>query len=43
MSTAPGTYSFLPWLRQGLANEISSADGDVTDRCGGRVCGAAKG
>lgn len=27
MSTL-GTYSFLPWLRQGLANEIASTDGD---------------
>jgi hypothetical protein len=24
----PGTYSFLPWLRQGLANQIQAADGD---------------
>ena len=22
------TYSFLPWLRQGIANTITSADGD---------------
>jgi hypothetical protein len=29
MSTNPvATYSFLPWLRQGVANTISSADGD---------------
>jgi len=28
VSVSPGTYSFLPWLRQGLANEIASADGD---------------
>jgi hypothetical protein len=29
MSTSPiATYSFLPWLRQGIANQISSADGD---------------
>ncbi len=27
MSTL-GTYSFLPWLRQGLANQIASADND---------------
>jgi hypothetical protein len=24
------TYSFLPWLRQGVANTITSADGDTT-------------
>ncbi|MDQ6700694.1 MAG: hypothetical protein M3Z36_10980, partial [Acidobacteriota bacterium] len=24
------TYSFLPWLRQGIANTIKSADGDTT-------------
>jgi hypothetical protein len=24
------TYSFLPWLRQGVANTISAADGDAT-------------
>jgi hypothetical protein len=24
------TYSFLPWLRQGIANTIKSADGDAT-------------
>jgi hypothetical protein len=24
------TYSFLPWLRQGVANTIATADGDVT-------------
>lgn len=24
------TYSFLPWLRQGIANTITSADGDTT-------------
>jgi hypothetical protein len=28
MSSALGTYSFLPWLRQGLANQIQSADFD---------------
>jgi hypothetical protein len=27
-----GTYSFLPWLRQGLANQISSPDFDTTVR-----------
>jgi hypothetical protein len=27
MST-PATYSFLPWLRQGVANQITSADND---------------
>jgi hypothetical protein len=30
MSPALGTYSFLPWLRQGLANQIQSADFDET-------------
>jgi hypothetical protein len=24
------TYSFLPWLRQGIANNITAADGDTT-------------
>ena len=24
------TYSFLPWLRQGVANTITAADGDTT-------------
>jgi hypothetical protein len=28
--TALATYSFLPWLRQGLANQITSADFDPT-------------
>jgi hypothetical protein len=28
MSTTISTYSFLPWLRQGVANIITSADGD---------------
>jgi len=28
MSTPLGTYSFLPWLRQGLANQIDAADFD---------------
>jgi hypothetical protein len=28
MSHPQGTYSFLPWLRQGLANQIQSADFD---------------
>jgi hypothetical protein len=28
MSRALGTYSFLPWLRQGLANQIQAADFD---------------
>ncbi len=28
MSTSISTYSFLPWLRQGVANLITSADGD---------------
>ncbi|MDV3220318.1 hypothetical protein [Intrasporangium sp.] len=26
----PSSYSFLPWLRQGLAGQISSPDGDPT-------------
>jgi hypothetical protein len=26
----PGTYSFLPWLRQGLANQIQAADLDAS-------------
>lgn len=29
MSNPLGTYSFLPWLRQGLANQIQSADFDA--------------
>lgn len=28
MTSPLGTYSFLPWLRQGLANQITSADLD---------------
>lgn len=28
MSDTLGTYSFLPWLRLGLANQITAADGD---------------
>lgn len=30
MSHTLGTYSFLPWLRQGIANQIASADLDPT-------------
>ena len=30
MTTPLGTYSFLPWLRQGIANTIDAADGDAT-------------
>ena len=30
MSHPLATYSFLPWLRQGLANQIQSADFDAT-------------
>ena len=30
MSRPLGTYSFLPWLRQGLANQITAADFDPT-------------
>ena len=26
--SALATYSFLPWLRQGIANTITTADGD---------------
>lgn len=39
MSHARPTYSFLPWLRQGVANHISAADGDpaVTLRAALRV------
>ena len=29
MSHPIATYSFLPWLRQGLANNITAADGDA--------------
>lgn len=29
MSKPLGTYSFLPWLRQGLANQITTADFDA--------------
>ncbi|MEU4446936.1 hypothetical protein AB0K14_19455 [Actinosynnema sp. NPDC050801] len=29
MSTELGTYSFLPWLRQGLAGRITEQDGDT--------------
>ena len=29
MSKPLGTYSFLPWLRQGLANQITAADFDA--------------
>jgi hypothetical protein len=28
MSTTLGTYSFLPWLRQGIAGQITAQDGD---------------
>lgn len=31
MNSSPiATYSFLPWLRQGIANQIASADGDAS-------------
>ena len=36
MSTL-GTYSFLPWLRQGLANQIQSADFDNSVRVRAQV------
>src|SRR3712207_347762 len=29
MSDEFGTYSFLPWLRLGIANQIQSLDGDT--------------
>lgn len=29
MSDEIGTYSFLPWLRQGIANNIPSSDFDA--------------
>jgi hypothetical protein len=34
---ALGTYSFLPWLRQGLANQITSGDNDETVRVRAQV------
>ncbi|WP_433380550.1 hypothetical protein [Streptosporangium sp. CA-115845] len=34
--TAPA-YTFLPWLRQGLANQVSTADGDPAVRLRPRV------
>ncbi|MEX0328941.1 MAG: hypothetical protein AB3N07_09485 [Ruegeria sp.] len=30
MSDTIGTYSFLPWLRLGIANSITAADGDAS-------------
>jgi hypothetical protein len=30
MSDPIATYSFLPWLRQGIANQITARDGDTT-------------
>src|SRR5580765_578537 len=30
MSEPIATYSFLPWLRQGLANNITTADSDTS-------------
>lgn len=36
MSTL-GTYSFLPWLRLGLANEIQNPDGDATARVRAKI------
>lgn len=30
MSDTLGTYSFLPWLRLGIANNITAADGDTS-------------
>lgn len=32
MSDVIGTYSFLPWLRLGVANSITAADGDTSVR-----------
>ena len=37
MSTL-GTYSFLPWLRQGIANTIASADSDPSVKTRARAC-----
>ena len=39
MSSPIATYSFLPWLRQGLANQVQSADNDpaVKTRAGVNV------
>lgn len=37
MSNTLGMYSFLPWLRQGLANQIASVDGDNTVRVRAQV------
>ena len=37
MSKALGTYSFLPWLRLGLANQIQSADLDATVKLRAKV------
>lgn len=37
MTAALGTYSFLPWLRQGLANQIASADFDASVKVRPRV------
>ena len=37
MTKPLGTYSFLPWLRQGLANQIQSADFDPSVRVRAQV------
>ena len=37
MTKPLGTYSFLPWLRQGLANQIQSADFDNSVRVRAQV------
>ncbi len=37
MTKPLGTYSFLPWLRQGLANQIQSADFDPAVRVRAQV------
>jgi hypothetical protein len=30
MTEVPGSYTFLPWLRQGVARSITTADGDTS-------------
>jgi hypothetical protein len=32
MSETFGSYSFLPWLRQGVSRAITAADGDASVR-----------
>lgn len=40
--TELGTYTFLPWLRQGIANKIDAADQDVTVKSRASVAIALK-